>query len=249
MTNLFRKEQLLEMLQGQTTASIAEMAVRFRVSEMTIRRDVERLAKAGAIIRVPGGARIARNGTFEKTFAERLARMAEAKDRIGCAAAALIQPGESVVFDSGTTTLCVARHLRSHQDIVAITFSVAVLEELAGVDSVRVELTGGTYRPSSHDLVGNAVSDGLAQISADKVVFGAAAVSRQRGIMVFDPDAPRALIKAGRTRILVADSSKIDSEALYFFCKLDVCDLLITDGGITRRQLSELREVVKVQVA
>jgi DeoR/GlpR family transcriptional regulator of sugar metabolism len=247
--DLSRREQLLEMLQAQTTASISEMAIRFQVSEMTIRRDVERLSQTGAIIRVPGGARIARPVTFEKTFAERSTRMAEAKNRIGSAAAALIQPGESVVLDSGTTTLCVARHLRAHQDIVVVTFSIAVLEELAGVDSVRVELTGGTYRASSHDLIGNAVSDGLTQISADKVIFGAAAVSRERGIMVFDPDAPRALLKAGRQRILVVDSSKVDSEALYFFCKFDACDLLITDSGISRPLLAELRELVKVQVA
>jgi DeoR/GlpR family transcriptional regulator of sugar metabolism len=244
-----RRERLLELLQAQTTASISEMALQFRVSEMTIRRDVERLTHAGAIIRVPGGARIARTVTFEKTFGERLTRMAEAKDRIGRAVAALIQPGESVVLDSGTTTLYVARHLRSHQNIVVITFSLAVVEELAGIDSVRLEITGGAYRRSSHDLIGQAVSDSLARISADKVVFGAAAVSRRRGVMVFDPEAPRALLKAGRCRILAIDSSKIDCEALYSFCKLESCDLLITDSGISRKQLSKLQDIVKVQVA
>jgi DeoR/GlpR family transcriptional regulator of sugar metabolism len=249
MSELPRRERLLELLQAQTTASISEMALQFRVSEMTIRRDVERLTHAGAIIRVPGGARIARTVTFEKTFGERLTRMAEAKDRIGRAVAALIQPGESVVLDSGTTTLYVARHLRSHQNIVVITFSLAVVEELAGIDSVRLEITGGAYRRSSHDLIGQAVSDSLARISADKVVFGAAAVSRRRGVMVFDPDAPRALLKAGRYRILAVDSSKIDSEALYSFCKLESCDLLITDSGISRKQLSKLQDILKVQVA
>lgn len=249
MPNSTRRERLLEMLHSRTTASISEMAVQFRVSEMTIRRDVERLTHAGAIIRVPGGARIARSITFEKTFAERLNRMAEAKDRIGRAVAALIQPGESVVLDSGTTTLFVARHLRAHQNIVVVTFSLAVLEELAGIDSVRVELTGGAYRRSSHDLIGQAVSDSLAHISAEKVIFGAAAVSRPRGVMVFDPEAPRTLLKSGRQRILAVDSSKIETEALYSFCKLESCDLLITDAGISRKQLARLQEIVKVQVA
>jgi len=86
-------------------------------------------------------------------------------------------------------------------------------------------------------------------VSRSPGIFGAAAVSRRRGVMMFDPDAPRAMLQAGRQRILVADSSKLGREALYSFCKLDACDLLITDAGITRQQLSKVQELVKVQVA
>ncbi|MGH9667292.1 MAG: DeoR/GlpR family DNA-binding transcription regulator, partial [Bryobacteraceae bacterium] len=164
-------------------------------------------------------------------------------------AAALVKEGESLVLDSGTTTFCIARSLRNHKGTVVVTFSLAVLDELTACDSVRVELTGGTYRRSSHDLIGAAVSESLAGIHADKVFFGAAALSFERGIMVYDPDAPRALLRAGRQRILVLDSSKIGTQALYRFSSLDVCDCIVTDSGIKPEHLTRLRKLTKVLVA
>jgi DeoR/GlpR family transcriptional regulator of sugar metabolism len=244
-----RQEKIVHLLKQCTSASLSEMAERFGVSEMTVRRDVDKLSRKGEVIRIPGGARIMRSLTFEKTIAERLQRMAEAKDSIGRAAASLIQEHESVVLDSGTTTLYIARHMRSHANVVVFTFSLAVLDELAANDSVRVELTGGTYRRGSHDLIGNAVAESLSTVCADKVFFGAAALSFQKGVMVYDPDSARALLRAGSERILVLDSSKINSEALYSFTRTDNCDLIITDKGIKRADLARLRKLSKVMVA
>jgi DeoR/GlpR family transcriptional regulator of sugar metabolism len=244
-----RLDQLLSLLRDRTSATFQDMAAEFQVSEMTIRREVTKLASAGQVIRVPGGARIARSFGAEKTYLERLEKMAEAKDRIGRAAAALVPDGSSVALDSGTTTLCIARHLRKRRNIVVFTFSLAVLEELAGCESVRLELTGGTYRPSSHDLVGNAVQESLAAVSAGTVFFGAAAVSFRKGVMVNDPDAQRALLKAGNRKVLVVDSSKVGSDALYRLCGWNACDLIITDSGIERTALAQLRKMSKVLVA
>ena len=244
-----RRDNILHLLKQRTSASLSEMAEHFGVSEMTVRRDVDKLSQGGEVIRIPGGARITRSITFEETFAERLQHMAAAKDRIGRAAAALIQERESVVLDSGTTTLYIARHMRAHTNVVVFTFSLAVLEELASNDSVRVELTGGTYRRGSHDLVGNAVAESLSTVCADKVFLGAAALSFQKGIMVYDPDSQRALMRAGTQRILVLDSSKIGSQALYNFTRIDNCDLVITDSSVKPRDLARLRKLTKVMVA
>lgn len=244
-----RRDAVLLLLHEQTAASIPEIATRFRVSEMTIRRDIQKMADMGQVIRIPGGARIERSFGGEKSFHERLHRMAEAKRAIGKAASELVRNGESVTIDSGTTTLFLARHLRQHRDLVVFTFSLAVLEELADCDSVRVELTGGAYRRTSHDLIGSAVGDSLATVSADKVFFGAAALSFRKGIMVYDREAPRTLLDAGRERILVIDSSKIAQEAMYGFCRVERCDLIVTDRGIKPADLSRLRKLQKVIVA
>ena len=244
-----RRDAVLLLLHEQTTASIAEIATRFRVSEMTIRRDIRKLEDAGQAIRIPGGVRIERSFGGEKSFHERLQRMADAKRAIGKAAAELVRNGESVTIDSGTTTLFIARHLRQHRDIVVFTFSLAVLEELAGCDSVRMELTGGAYRRTSHDLVGKAVEDSLSMVSADKVFFGAAALSFRKGVMVYDREAPRSLLDAGRERILVIDSGKIAQEAMYGFCRVEKCDVIITDSGIKQADLTRLRKLSKVIVA
>jgi DeoR/GlpR family transcriptional regulator of sugar metabolism len=244
-----RLEAVLRLLKDNTSASISEIADQFHVSQMTIRRDLRKLAEQGQIIRIPGGARIERWRGMERSFDERLENMSPAKRSIGKAAAALIQDGQSVVLDSGTTTVHVARELRSRHNVVVITFSLAVLEELASAEEVRVELTGGVYRASSHDLNGHGVAETLRSIYADHVLFGAAAVSLTRGVMVHDPDAQREILQAGKKRVLLVDSSKIGTEATYRLCGIEDCDLIITDQMLPEAELARLRRLTEVRIA
>ncbi len=244
-----RREAVLQLLKENTSAKIEEIADQFRVSQMTIRRDLQKLVEAGQVIRIPGGARIERWQGVERSFLERLEKMSPAKRSIGRAAAALVGDGESVVLDSGTTTLYVARELRSRRNIFVITFSLAVLEELASAEQVRVELTGGVYRASSHDLIGRGVADSLKFIYADRVLFGAAAVSFDRGVMVHDPDAQREMLQAGKQKVLLVDSSKIGMEATYRLCGIEDCDLIVTDSMLPAAELARLRNMTHVQVA
>lgn len=243
-----RSGAIVAILLKRVSARFSELASEFGVSEMTIRRDIEALADAGQVIRVPGGVRIARGFLAEKSFVERDKRMANEKEKIGRLAASLVQDGEAIVLDSGTTTLYIARHLRERRCTV-FTFSLAALVELAESRTVRVEVIGGVYRPSSHDFVSLTVAEALSSIRADKVFFGAAALSPGGGVMVNDPEAQRALLVSGRERILVADSSKFGQEALYRFCGLDSCDLVITDRGAKAEELETLRGITRVLVA
>lgn len=243
-----RSGAIVAILLKRTQASFAELALEFGVSAMTIRRDIEVLAAGGQVIRVPGGVRIARGFLVEKSFLERDRRMANEKNSIGRLAASLVQDGEAVVLDSGTTTLYIARHLRERRCTV-FTFSLAALMELAESKTVRVEVIGGVYRPSSHDFVSLAVAETLGSIRADKVFFGAAALSPSTGVMVNDPEAQRALLTSARERILVADSGKFGQEALYRFCGLDSCDLVITDKGARAKDVKALRSITRVAVA
>src|SRR5258706_12373457 len=149
-----RQEQVLRLLKERTTASISEIAGQVGVSEMTVRRDLLQLSETGHVIRIPGGARITRSITFERDFTDRLQKMAAAKDRIGRLAASLIEEGDSVVLDSGTTTLSIARHLRRHRNVVAFTFSLAGASELLRVDLVGREYTGGTTPWSMYPRAG-----------------------------------------------------------------------------------------------
>lgn len=249
VTERSRLDSIVQMLRINTSASIAEIAETFHVSQMTIRRDLQKLVEAGQVIRIPGGARIEHWRGAERSFFERLEKMSHAKQSIGRAASTLIRDGESVVLDSGTTTLYVARELRARRNIVVFTFSLSVLEELTSAEDIRVELTGGVYRSSSHDLIGHAVGKSLTSICADTVIFGAASISFTRGVMVHDPDAQRELLQAGKRRVLVVDSSKIDTEATYRLCGIEDCDLILTDKDISAEDLSRLHRITQVQVA
>lgn len=244
-----RLDSIVQLLKMNTSASIAEIAESVHVSQMTVRRDLQKLVEAGQVIRIPGGARIEHWRGAERSFFERLEKMSQAKRSIGTAAAGLVRDGESVVLDSGTTTLHVARELRARRNIVVFTFSLAALEELTSAEGVRVELTGGVYRSSSHDLIGHAVAKSLTSIFADTVIFGAAAVSFSRGVMVHDPDAQHELLQAGKRKVLVVDSSKIGTEATYRLCGIEDCDLILTDKGISPEDLARLSQMTKVQVA
>ncbi len=244
-----RQSELLLKIKEQGTALIGDLAEQFQVSEMTIRRMIHRLADAGLVIRTPGGAMAAPAGSMERTFLERSAKMAGAKEALGRAAAGLVAEGETVVLDSGTTTQCIARYMATHHDVVTITSSLAVLDELAGSPGVQVRLTGGAYRRSSHDLAGNSVVEALEGVYADKVFFGAAALSFQKGVMNYDAQMPRAYLNAGKQKILVIDSSKIGHEAVYRLCPVESCDLVITDAAINASDLAKLKKLTKVLVA
>ena len=244
-----RNNEVLLFLKEKGTASIAEVAAKFSVSEMTVRRVIQRLADSGLVIRTPGGAMLAPSGSVERSFFERSSANAGAKDAIGREAAALVQPGETIVLDSGTTTRYIARHLAAKRGVTVVTTSLAVVEELAGSPSVEVRLTGGLYRRSSHDLTGNAVVDSLAGMHADKTFFGAAALSFNKGVMNFDAEMPRAFLRAGRERILVIDSSKIGTEAVYRLCAVEKCDVVITDKGVRASDLARLRKLTSVLIA
>lgn len=248
-TSSDRQGELLLFIKEKGNASIAEMAQQFAVSEMTVRRVLYKLADAGAVIRTPGGAMAAPSGSFERSFIERSEKMAGAKEAIGREAANLVQDGETIVLDSGTTTRYIARYLATKRNITVMTTSLAVLEELAGSQNVEVRLTGGVYRRGSHDLSGNAVLDSLGSIHADKVIFGAAALSFHKGVMNYDAEMPKAFLRAGRERVLVIDSSKIGIEAVYKLCPLEDCDIVVTDSKVKTADRARLRKLTNVIVA
>lgn len=244
-----RQADVLLHIKQKGSATIADLAQRFDVSEMTVRRILHRLSELSLVIRTPGGAIVAPGGSMERTFLERSQKMSAAKNALGRAAASLVQDGETIVLDSGTTTRCIARHLAGRSSLVVITSSLAVVEELSGSAGIQVQLTGGIYRRISHDLYGSAVSEALENIYADKVFFGAAAVSFHKGVMNFDHDMPKVLLQAGKQKVLAVDSSKIGSEAVYRFCPIEQCDLIVTDKGVKGADLQRLRKLTKVLVA
>ncbi len=248
-TAVERQGEILLHIKEKGSAGISEIAERFAISEMTVRRVLYKLSDAGLIIRTPGGAMVAPSGSLERTFLERSEKMSAAKDALGRAAAGLVQDGETIVLDSGTTTQYIARHLTARRDVVVITASLAVLEELAGSTGVQVRLTGGVYRRVSHDLCGRSVDEALGNILADRVFFGAAALSFERGAVNFDQEMPKAILQAGRQRILVIDSSKVGMEAVYRFCPIEQCDLVITDQGVKAADINKLRKLTNVIIA
>ena len=220
------------------TAHVGELAAAFGVSEMTVRRDLRDLERDGKLTRVHGGAVVAAEPSFAEVVVERLDR----KDRIGAAAATLVEDGQTIMLDIGTTTLQLARHLRGRH-VTVITSNLAAYEELLPEASVELLLLGGVVRRNYRSLVGVLAEDALRQLRADVAFLGASGVEEDLAVVdttMVEVPIKRAMLAAAGRSVLLADSAKFGMRGIVRVCGPEDLDVLVTDTGApasTRRAL------------
>ena len=200
----------------------------FGVSEMTVRRDLRALAREGKLERVRGGAvTVGAEPPFDVTAVERF----EGKDRIGAAAAALVEDGQTVMIDIGTTTLQAARHLHGRQ-ITVVTSSLAVYEELVPDPAIELLLPGGIVRRNYRSLVGVIAEDALRKLKADVLFLGTSAVDSELRVWdstMVEVPIKRAMIAAAETVTLLADSAKFSMAGMVWVTDARSLDVIVTD--------------------
>ena len=238
-----RRREILRLLAARNECSVEALAERFGVSGMTIRRDLQTMVEAGQALRTHGGAAPAPSVSFEFQFLERAKRRAPEKDAIAVAASDLVEDGQSVMLDSGTTTLAVARRLREKRRLTIITTSLPIAAELYGCAEMRLILLGGLLRQDSPDLVGPLTENNIDNLHADVAFVGADGVDRRGNVYSDSMELSRILIKmaaADRT-FVVADHEKIGRRALARFENLAKLEGLITDDGVDRKLTAQLK--------
>jgi DeoR family transcriptional regulator, fructose operon transcriptional repressor len=240
-----RQKQICELIAKRGECSIEELVERLEVSGMTVRRDLQALAEQGRVIRTHGGAAIADRISFEFEFLSRVRENQAAKMAIAAAAAAQIKDGESVMLDSGTTTLELAKRFRGRQRLTVITSSLPIAAQLQFDPQIEVLLLGGRLRASSPDLAGAITEHNLETLRADVAFLGADAIDRQGGVFQESPELARMLTKmsasAGRVYV-VADGSKLGKTALWRFGSMTDWAALITDASADRSILAALKK-------
>ena len=245
MAQAVRQKQISELIAQRGECSIEELVERFGVSGMTIRRDLQTLADQGKVIRTHGGAAMAERVSFEFKFLSRVRDNQLAKEAIAVAAAAQVKDGESVMLDSGTTTLELAKRLRPRQGLTIITSSLPIAAQLQYDQQIEVLLLGGRLRASSPDLAGAITESNLETLRADVAFLGADAIDRQGGVFQESPEVARMLTRmaasAGRVYV-VADGSKLGKTALWRFGRLADWAALITDASADRSLLASLKK-------
>jgi DeoR/GlpR family transcriptional regulator of sugar metabolism len=207
------------------------------VSGMTVRRDLQTLAEAGKVIRTYGGAAMAGRISFEFEFLKRVKQHAAAKAAIGASAAALIEDGQSVLVDSGTTTLALARCLHGKQNLTVITTSLPMASHLQYDQQIAVLLLGGYVRAGSPDLAGALTEANLETLHADVAFIGADGIDTRGAVYNHSPEVARMLTKmaAAASRVyVVADHSKLGRTALWRFGHLRDWTGLVTDAQADR---------------
>jgi DeoR/GlpR family transcriptional regulator of sugar metabolism len=243
-SNTERQAQILALLQNDRRVSVSEICAHFAISEATARRDLETLAEQGQIKRVHGGAILVPQAPPEAPILQRQGQNAEEKHSIAQAAAALIESGETVFLGSGTTVLEVARSLRQHQNLTIITNSLPVINTLAGLSTITLIALGGVLRESELSFIGHITEQALAEVRADKVVMGVHAIHLEHGLTndyLPETMTDRAILKAGREVIVVADHTKINTVATAFLAPLEAIHTFITDSGIPPDFLDALK--------
>ncbi|MDR1899993.1 MAG: DeoR/GlpR family DNA-binding transcription regulator [Treponema sp.] len=249
-----RSGRIVEILRERNGASIRELAAETGVSEMTIRRDLERLRLDNIVSLVHGAAiyRSNMNGGQDRDYyltLEKGINIAE-KDRIGRAAAVLVAPGDTVIIDIGTTTELMAKHLPQNFPVTVVCFTMNALMNIyqKGVDTL---IMGGGYYHANTQLFESAETINLIhRIRATKLFLSAAGVSRELGLTCanqYEVDVKQACIGSSLRKILLADSKKFDQIRPAWFAPLDKMDTVITDSGISGEWV-QVMEQMGIQV-
>lgn len=240
-----RRRRMMEILDAQERATVEELVERFGVSAVTIRGDLDALTATGAIVRSHGGALKRVEASDEPIDVKETLHHAE-KVRIARAALAMIRDGETIILDSGTTTVEVARQIKGSElrSLNVVTNALNIAMELANLPHVRVIMIGGLLRPMAYTLVGPSAENALRGLNADRVFLGVDGLDPEIGLMT--PDVLEAklnaiMIEIAREVVVVADSSKFQRRSLSVIAKLDKVHKLITDEGAPPEIVAALR--------
>ncbi|WP_336317717.1 DeoR/GlpR family DNA-binding transcription regulator [Streptomyces lavendofoliae] len=231
MSTTERHRQIAAAVREARELSVAELAELTGCSEMTVRRDLEILAEQGVLERFRGGARTLLLRGVEPPFGLRAREGEDVKRRIAADVAALIADGESVVVDSGTTCLEVAKALRDRR-VTVMPLSLHAANALADAPSVRLLLPGGEPRPGELAMTGPLAEASLAAVRFDTAVIGCCGLTAGDGLTAYDlADAAvkRAAMASARRTIAVAEAAKLSRTALAFVAPPTALHAVVTD--------------------
>ncbi len=245
MLNEERRRHILDILNRDGRVLVVDLAKQFRTSQVTIRKDLDALEAHGRIHRSHGGALPARESALEDpTLREKEKLHRKEKLQIAAAAARMVQEGQVVILDSGTTTTAIARALRKFENLTIITNAVNIAAELSG-STLDVILTGGTLRKNSFSLVGPIAEETLHRLNGDILFLGVDGFDVQHGLTtpnLLEAKVNRAMMDVARVVVAVCDSSKFGRRTLSSIAPPSGVHRLITDRGIPKPDLSALKK-------
>jgi DeoR/GlpR family transcriptional regulator of sugar metabolism len=226
-----RQVKILEIVGRDGAASVEALADTFGVSIETIRRDLSDLASTGVLHKVRGGARRIRLFA-EGSFEERRSEAAEAKAAIARTLLGVVEPGDTLFIDTGTTTLACAEELARRDGLTVITNSAAIAQRMGAAGRHKVFMVGGTWAAGNGETVGPIAIEQIGRFRADHAVIGIAAIDAEGGAMDADFDESqiaRAMVDNARHVIMLAHREKFGRRAAFGVCRLDEIDMLVSD--------------------
>jgi DeoR/GlpR family transcriptional regulator of sugar metabolism len=224
------------MIREDGHAKVADLSRIFKVTEVTIRQDLERLEQEGLIRREHGGAilNLQRDGIEELQLVNQ--QNMEAKRVIAAEAVKLIHDGDVIILDSGSTTTEIAKLLKGYHNLQVITNALNIAMILGKESGISLNVTGGEFKSPTLSLTGEKAAQFFDGIHADKVFLATAGISLKAGLTypsLSDLVVKKAMIDSADTVYLVADSSKIGKSSFASLGAVSMIDYIITDSNIT----------------
>lgn len=245
VSSIERQRAIQTLIEQEKRISVPAICEAFSISEATARRDLEALEFEGKIMRVRGGAIMIEQSPPELPILERENEQSDYKDRIGRAAAQLVEPGDTIFLGSGTTVLATARQLYNCKELTVLTNSLPIVNLLIGCSGINLVVFGGTLRDSELSFIGHITEKALSEVRADKVIMGTRAISLEQGITndyMAETLTDRAIIQIGQKVILVVDHTKFGTISTAFLAPIEDIDVIVTDKETDKEYIELLGE-------
>jgi DeoR family fructose operon transcriptional repressor len=238
-----RQQQILSRARSDGRVEVASLSDVLNVTQETIRRDLDRLERQGLVRRVHGGAIPAGQIDFEPSLSQRDGTAASEKARIARAALRLLPAGGTVLLDAGTTTARLAAAIPFDSELTVVTNALPIATQLASRPRMTVHLVGGRVRDRTMATVDTWALNTMAQLNVDVAFVGANGFSVERGFTTPDlaeAGVKQAMVAAGRSVVVVADSSKYGNDQMARFAQLNDANVLVTDSGLGEAEVGAI---------
>lgn len=250
MKTKIRQNKILAILRAmQLEVRVEELSEILKVSTLTIRRDLKELAEQKAIIRTHGGCMLAGRVALETEYHKKVAANFDLKQKIGKKAASLLEPGEVILVDEGSTTFHLATNLGNIYPLTIYSNSLVLVSELSRYPAIALNILGGAINPESYSVSGPATEKSLEDIHFDKVFIGVDSIDENGRCFVKRTSTARLtqfMLRSGREKILLADHTKVKQDSGYSYGYLKNFDLWITTPGIPEKKMEKYRQMTKV---
>lgn len=240
-----RRQAILNHLQKQGRVMVSELSQKFDVSEVTVRSDLQVLARQGKILRTHGGAVPASPGLEDLRLDRRRRQHPREKSHIGAAGARMIEKGDAVFLDSSSTALAIAQHLQQHQYVTVLTSSLVVAQELLDAPGVTVVMPAGTVQRLTASLIDIEGLAYLSRFNVQKGFFGAHGLAIPEGLTDISAEVAaikQELVHMCRQVIAIVDASKWGRVGLATFANLDDIDIVLSDHDAPSDLVKRVRE-------
>ena len=237
-----REHSILNRLMVQGAVSVADLSSELAVSEVTIRSDLSSLEERGLLSRTHGGAL----PSIHPHIFQRQNMNIEEKHRIAKAAAGLVEDGDAIMIEAGTTTSLLPRYLAGKRDILIITNSIPAFESAKSNPALKITLVGGEFRDSTDSFVGRITLDTIRRFNVRCAFVGTDGFSLKSGItthLIEGGDVISVMRERAENLVLLADSSKYGKTGVVTILPLAQINTLITDTGLPDAAKEELSQI------